>query len=151
MGKNAIETIMGTVVLLVAGLFLGFAYSHADLRPPQGYELKASFASIGGLEMGSAVQINGIKVGTVVGQRLDNKTFEAIVVMSIDPGVRLPVDSVASVASEGLLGGKHIRIEPGKSQETLAAGGIIDNTRDYKSLEEMVGEIIFTATGGKGQ
>lgn len=42
--------------------------------------------------------------------------------MSIDPGVRLPVDSVASVASEGLLGGKHIRIEPGKSQETLAAG-----------------------------
>lgn len=62
MGKNAIETIMGTVVLLVAGLFLGFAYSRADLRPPQGYELKASFASIGGLEMGSAVQINGIKV-----------------------------------------------------------------------------------------
>lgn len=151
MGKNAIETIMGTVVLLVAGLFLAFAYSRVDLRPAQGYELKADFASAGGLEMGSDVRINGIKVGTVVGQRLDNKTFEAVVVMSIDPAIELPADSVAAIASEGLMGGMYVRLEPGKAAQMLASGGTIENTRDYKSLEELVGEIIFTATGGAGQ
>lgn len=148
MGKNAIETIMGTVVLLVAGLFLAFAYSNADLRPVQGYHVNANFASIGGLEMGSDVRINGIKVGTVVGQRLDNKTFDAVVVMTVDPAIHLPTDTVASIASEGLMGGKYVRLDPGKSSQVLADGGFIAHTRDYKSLEELVGEVIFTATGG---
>ena len=39
MGRNLIETIMGAVVLLVAGFFLVFAYSHADLKEVKGYSI----------------------------------------------------------------------------------------------------------------
>lgn len=146
MTRNPIETIMGAVVLVVAGLFLAFAYSTADLRTVEGYEVTAAFSKVGGLDTGSDVRISGIKVGTVVAQALDPQTYQAVVTMSIRPDVRLPADSRASVASDGLLGGKFLKLEPGNAEETLADGGAISQVVDYQSLEDLVGEIIFLAT-----
>lgn len=153
MGRNVIETIMGAVVLLVAGFFLVFAYSQADLGTVKGYKVSASFASVGGLANGADVRINGIKVGTVLNQSIDPTSFNANVTMSISPTVQLPVDTVATVDSEGLLGGKYLKLMPGRSQTKIAAGGTIEKTKTYKALEEMVGEIIFLATDSapKGQ
>ena len=42
MRRSVIETIMGAVVLVVAGLFLFFAYSSSNVRATDGYELIAS-------------------------------------------------------------------------------------------------------------
>jgi phospholipid/cholesterol/gamma-HCH transport system substrate-binding protein len=146
MGRNLIETIMGAVVLAVAAFFLAFAYSHADLKQVQGYEISAQFASVGGLEVGSDVRINGIKVGTVAGSALDPQTFNAVVRLTIVPDIRLPKDTLATIATEGLLGGKYLKLEPGRSSERIADGGTITKTKDYRSIEEMVGELIFLAT-----
>jgi len=146
MGRNLIETIMGAVVLLVAGFFLAFAYSQADLGTVKGYQLQASFTSVGGLPNGADVRINGIKVGTVLTQKIDTATFNAVVAMSITPDIHLPVDTVAVVDSEGLLGGKFVKLVPGHSAQTIVAGGTIENTKNYQSLEEMVGKVIFLAT-----
>lgn len=146
MGRNLIETIMGAVVLAVAAFFLAFAYNHADLKQVSGYEVSAQFASIGGLEAGSDVRINGIKVGTVARHELDPTTFNAVVRLTIVPEIRLPKDTVATIATEGLLGGKFLKLEPGRSPERIAEGGAITKTKDYKSIEEMVGELIFLAT-----
>ncbi len=150
MRNNVMETVIGGVVLLVAGFFLVFAYRQADLRAVKGYELSAAFVSIGGLQQGSDVRINGIKVGTVMGQSLDPQTFNAVVTLSIRPDVRLPADTQATIASEGLLGGNYLRLMPGQSTDYIPAGGAIQNTKDFKSLEEMVGEIIFLATDAGG-
>lgn len=150
MGSRAIETVMGAVVLIVAGLFLLFTVEHSNLDAPRGYPVSAAFNSVGGIEMGSDVRINGIKVGTVTGQRLDPQTFQAVLDMSIDSQVKLPVNSSAGIASDGMLGGKHVRLEPGNAKEYLVVGGRITTTRDYRSLEELVGEIIFLATGQPG-
>ena len=68
-------------------------------------------------------------------------------VLSIKPEVTLPSDSVISIAGDGLMGDKFIKIEPGKSAEKLTAGSTAQNTKDAKSLEDMVGEIIFMVTG----
>ncbi len=150
MGKNLIETIMGAVVLLVAGFFLVFAYSQADLGTVKGYKISAAFTSVGGLANGADVRINGIKVGTVLDQKIDPVTFNAVVTMSIMPKIHLPVDTEATVDSEGLLGGKYLKLMPGHSQQTIAAGGSIAHTKNYESLEEMVGKVIFLATDGGG-
>src|SRR6202012_2553964 len=108
-----VETIMGAVVLAVAGIFLAFALSQSDLGVVKGYSLTASFATVGGLSVGSDVRINGIKVGTVTGQTIDQNSFNAVVKMSIDPKIQLPKDTSASVASDGLLGSKFLKLEPG--------------------------------------
>lgn len=146
MGRHIIETIMGAVVLLVAGFFLFFAYSQADLGTVKGYKIKTVFASVGGLANGADVRISGIKVGTVLSQVIDPQTFQAEVALSIRPDVHLPQDSEAIIDSEGLLGGKFVKLVPGRSTVALEEGGTLEHTRSYRSLEEMVGDIIFLAT-----
>ena len=148
MKRNPIETLLGAVVLVVAAMFLLFAYSIADPKAVSGYEIKATFLKVGGLERGSDVRISGINVGTVTGQTLNPETFEAQVVMSIKPDVQLAADTEAAIVSDGLLGGKYINIIPGRAPARIAAGGVIAKTRDYQSLEDLVGQIIFLATEG---
>ncbi len=148
MRRNAIETVMGAVVLLVAGVFVFFAYDMAQVKAVEGYEVTALFYKIGGLNEGSDVRISGIKVGTVIDHNLDSESFDARVRMSITREVKLPVDTVASIASEGLLGGKYVRLEPGTDKSYIKDGGTITKTKDFRSLEDQVGEIIFLATGG---
>ena len=147
MGRNAIETVMGAVVLMVAGMFLYFAYTTAEIGTVQGYKVSAAFYKIGGLNKGSDVRINGIKVGTVTEQGLDSETYDAVVRMTIVPEIKLPVDTTAAIASEGMLGGKYVRLEPGVEKTYLADGGIISKIKDFTSLEDQVGKIIFLATG----
>ena len=148
MRRNAIETVMGAVVLLVAGVFVFFAYDMAQVKAVEGYEVTALFYKIGGLNEGSDVRISGIKVGTVIDHELDSESYDARVRMTITREVKLPVDTVASIASEGLLGGKYVRLEPGTDKSYIKDGGTITKTKDFRSLEDQVGEIIFLATGG---
>ena len=157
MNKRPVETIMGIVVIAVAAFFayqiiIYFAYNVSDLQVVKGYNVTAKFLKVGGLTVGSDVRINGIKVGTVVGQNLDDSDFTADVKMSLSSNVHLPVDSVASIVSDGLVGDKFIKIEPGHGKEMLKDGDVIQNTKDFKTLEDMVGEIIFMVTdNGSGE
>ncbi|MFV0626356.1 MAG: MlaD family protein [Alphaproteobacteria bacterium] len=148
MNKRPIETIMGIMVLCVAASFLYFAYSLSDLRAVKGYELTVKFLKVGGLNMGSDVRINGIKVGTVMSQKLDNETYQAIVKISLSPEIKLPVDSVFEIAADGLMGDKFIKVQPGKDLDILKDGDTPENTKDFKTIEDMVGELIFSVTGG---
>ena len=148
MRRNAVETILGAVVLLVAGMFVYFTYNTAQVKAIDGYNINASFFKIGGLTTGSDVRINGIKVGTVTNARLDPETFDAVIEMSIKPDIKLPTDTIAAIGSEGIVGGKYVRITPGSAKETISDNGSISETKDFRSLEDQVGEIIFLATGG---
>ncbi len=150
LGKHLVETIMGGFVLLVAAIFLGFAYVSADLAPSGGYPVTAEFSSVDGLTVGSDVRIGGVKVGVVTGQTVDLKDFRAVVHMNLQPVVRLPVDSKAIVASAGLLGGKYVKIEPGHDPAVIKPDGEIKNTEGAVVLEELLGRIIFLATGDQG-
>ena len=146
MNKRPIETIMGLVVILIAGLFLYFGYKVSDLQVVKGYEVTGKFLKVGGLNVGSDVRINGIKVGTVLSQYLDDEDYLAIVKLSISSDINLPVDSFAIIAGDGLMGDKFVKIEPGNSKEFLKDGDVIVNTKDFKTIEDMVGEIIFMVT-----
>ncbi|MBE6445260.1 MAG: MCE family protein [Alphaproteobacteria bacterium] len=146
MNKRPVETIMGIVVLAVAAFFAYFAYNVSDLQVVKGYTVKAKFLKVGGLTVGSDVRLNGIKIGTVIGQSLDSNDYTANVKMSLASDIKLPVDSVVAIVGDGLVGDKFIKIEPGHSKEFLKDGDEMQNTKDFKTLEDMVGEIIFMVT-----
>ena len=78
MGRNLVETLMGAVVLVVAALFLIYAYSTTNYRAVHGYEVIAKFERVDGLATGADVKLSGIKVGTVIDQKLDPETYLAI-------------------------------------------------------------------------
>src|SRR3546814_9621900 len=101
MKRNVIETVLGAVVIVVAAIFLGFAYFSSDLRPVAGYTIRAKFNAIDGLVAGNDVRIGGVKVGTVVGAALDPQDYRAVVTMT-EIGrahVRTPVTKAHLVCS----------------------------------------------------
>ena len=146
MKRNVIETVLGGVVLLVAGLFLVFAYFGSDVKPVKGYEIIARFDAIDGLSIGSDVRIGGVKIGSVVDQSIDTEDFRAVVTLAILPEVKLPEDTKASITSAGLLGAKYVKLEPGGAGTRIAGGGEIEQTKSVISLEEMLGKVIFLVT-----
>lgn len=148
MRRNMAETVMGAVVLIVAGAFLYFFATTAQVKQRDGYRVTAAFSKVGGILVGSDVRISGINIGTVADVHLDPKTFLAVVTFALKADVKLPTDSVATVASNGLIGGNYVRIKPGRATQYVATGGTLEKTEDFKTLEDQVGEIIFLATGG---
>ncbi|HLG90014.1 MAG TPA: outer membrane lipid asymmetry maintenance protein MlaD [Alphaproteobacteria bacterium] len=151
MQRNAIEPILGALVLAAAVAFLFFAYNKAGHRSVNGYNLSARFSSVDGLQDGSDVRIGGVKVGEVTDITLDPATYFAVVTLNVDPDVKLPVDSVASVATEGLLGGKYLGLTPGASDDMLKPGGRINHTEASVSLESMLGQVIYSLSNSDGK
>jgi len=148
MKRSIIETILGAVVLIVAGVFFFTAYTSADIRPTRGYTLTANFNAIDGLTVGSDVRLGGVKIGTVDNLSIDQAVYQAVVTMTIQQRIKLPADTQVLISSDGLLGGKYVRLEPGSSKTTMAAGGKLANTKDVVGLEELLGKVIFLVTDG---
>jgi phospholipid/cholesterol/gamma-HCH transport system substrate-binding protein len=150
MSRNAVETVMGALVLVVAALFLFFAYTSSQVSAVRGYQLVAKFSNAGGLKDGADVRISGIKVGSVTAETLDPQTFQANVHLSIDPSIKLAVDSVAQITSSGLLGDNFIAIEPGNEEDLIPPGGTITRTQAQMSLEGLIGQVIYNQAQGGG-
>lgn len=151
MSRNAVETVMGALVLVVAAVFFFFAYTTSQVQTVNGYELSAKFSNAGGLKTGDDVRISGIKIGSVLSERLDPNTFQAVVTMSIDPSVKLATDSVAEITSSGLLGNDYIAIAPGNEEKLIPPGGTITHTQAAMSLENLIGQVIYNQSQGGGQ
>lgn len=147
MRRNLVETVLGAIVLAVAAVFVVFAVQTGDVGTVDGYRLTASFLKAGGLETGSDVRIAGVKIGSVIDRRLDPENFEAIIGFTVNTDIHLPDDTAAVVTNDGILGGKYLRLLPGRSAAKLPEGGRIADARDYETLEDQVSKIIFLATG----
>lgn len=148
MRGSLVETLMGAVVLVVALTFLVFGYSRADVGRVSGYELVAKFDRIDGLTIGTEVLVSGIKVGTVIDQRIDPETYLAVVRISIDRSIVLPDDSSAEIGSTGLLGDKYLVLVPGGSDNMLGEGDEITFTQGSIDIINLVGQAIFSQASG---
>jgi phospholipid/cholesterol/gamma-HCH transport system substrate-binding protein len=123
------ETLVGAAVAAVAIFFLVFAAAQAgQTSSAGGYELWGRFQRVDGVGVGSEVRVSGVKVGVVRSVRLDPETFEARLDFVIDRGVQVLDNSTARVATDGLLGGAYIAIEPA-GLDALAPGSEIPNTQ----------------------
>jgi phospholipid/cholesterol/gamma-HCH transport system substrate-binding protein len=136
------EALAGLAVLAVALWFLLFALGRTGASGTDSYQLKARFPNATGITVGSDVRVSGMKVGTVTAQTLDPASFQAVVTLSVDSGVSLPLDSSAAITSEGLLGGSFIALVPGGDPEKLAPGDEITDTQGATDLLGLIGSVI---------
>ena len=154
MRRNIIETIMGAVVLIVAIMFVTFAFQSSNVNDSGGYQVRAQFDNAAGLIPGTDVRMAGVKIGSVATQSLDPQTYLASVVMNIDEQIKLPTDSSARIIPDGLLGGNFISVEPGGEEEMIQPGGAIQFTQGSINVVDLLGRFIFstaeTATSSGG-
>ncbi|HEY1708550.1 MAG TPA: MlaD family protein [Rhizomicrobium sp.] len=117
-GAFVLACILGIVVALL--WIVGFQYSQEYAR------YQTSFTgAVTGLGNGTTVRYNGIDVGRVTKLDFDpNDPKKVIVQMDVKPDLRIPADSIASIASEGLTGGSFVEIDGGsQNAPKLGADG----------------------------
>ncbi len=135
MSQNVTEVLVGAAVLVVAVGFAVYAGQATGLsKATSGYELKASFRSLEGVQVGTDVRLAGVKIGTVTGVVLNPQTYRADTQFSVIDGIEIPDDSAVIIASEGLLGGNFVEINPGGSPFYFAPGDEVEDTQGAVSL-----------------
>ena len=94
--------------------------------------------------MGTPVRISGVKVGVIINEVIDPKTYFAVVSFSIQNDIKIPDDTIAKVSSEGLIGGKYLSLMPGGSDVMLNSGEEVKYTQSSVNLETLIGKMIFS-------
>lgn len=143
-----VEFLTGSFVLIAAVVFAVIGFQRAGLGNADSYALTASFRSAEGISVGSDVRLAGVKVGTVTAMSLNADTFLADATVSVDKDIQVPDDSTILIASEGLLGGSYVEIQPGGSPFNLADGDAFTDTQSSVSLITLLMKFVG---GGNGQ
>ena len=146
MRNRVVELIVGlfliTAILVLVFLAFNTANRNSSYGRGQHYQVKASFDDVGTLHKYAPVRIGGVTIGQVASITLNATTYQADIELSIE-GVKLPVDSEASITTEGLLGAKYISITPGYSEEMMKNKALIARTHSALILEKLIGELLF--------
>ena len=145
MGNSRMEITVG-VFLVMGFLALGWLAMQLGevswLTGAKSYTLNAEFNNISGVKLGADIQISGVTVGKVRQLRLNEDNL-AMVAMQVDKGVKVPVDSIASVKSQGIIGDKFIQITLGGDETAYQPGETIVDTESAVDLESLISKFAF--------
>jgi phospholipid/cholesterol/gamma-HCH transport system substrate-binding protein len=153
MQSKTVEIAVGMFVALGVGALFVLAMQVSNLSNlggDDGYEIKAGFDNIGGLKVRSPVTVAGVRVGRVAAIDYNADSYQAEVVLRIDPRFDgFALDTSASIFTSGLLGEQYIALDPGGDEEYLKDGDRITLTQSALVLEQMIGKFLFNQ--GEGQ
>lgn len=141
--RSVSELAAGSLVLLATVGFIAYAAGNTGRSSTSGTRLTAQFDNVGSIGPGADVKIAGVKVGSVTGSSIDPATFQAKLTFTVQPDVKLPADSSATISTGGLLGGAFLTLSPGGSDKILADGQAVGITQSATNLEDLLGKFIF--------
>lgn len=146
------ELWVGAAVLAVAAGFLLWSTAGSGLTTKLGggYELRAAFPNVDGIEVGTDVRVAGVRVGRVSAVDLNPQTYFAEARLRIPDAIRLPTDSAALIQSDGLLGGAYIELQPGGASDDLAPGDEIEDVQGAVSLISLMMKFVDSQSSEGG-
>ena len=124
-------------------------------RGPGASTYHVEIANIGTLEANSPVMIDDVIVGSI--SKLRVRGWHADVEISVQPGVVIPANAVASVGQTSLLGSMHLEVNPPLGEQgtgRLQPGATIPLNRSstYPSTEQTLSSLsVILNAGGLGQ
>ena len=146
------DFVVGLFVLAGLGaiVYLSLSVGGFTWHGHGGLKLGANFDQTGGLTVRSPVVIAGVRVGEVSAISLD-KNSRALVDMDLDPTLKLPTDTSASIMTAGVLGDRYIELQPGGEDQMLKSGDRINFTESAVILERLIGQLVFGLTKGQAK
>ncbi len=145
MKKGVLETVVGLFVLLGFSAFVYLALQLGEvpfLVADKTYDLKAEFNNVSGVKKGASVQVAGVVIGSVVSVDLGKDGF-AVLTLRVNKNVQVPLDSIASVKSQGIIGDKYIQLTLGGDEEVFKAGEVIVDTESTVDIESLISKFAF--------
>ena len=145
MNRRNLELYVGLFVIIgiISMGYLILTIGEFGLFPKNTYSVYGYFSSISGLKQGARVELAGVEIGNVSKISIDRERLVARLVFSLNEGIELSDDSIASVKTSGIIGQKYIDISPGGSDDILAEGDEITNTESSLDIESLVRKFIF--------
>jgi phospholipid/cholesterol/gamma-HCH transport system substrate-binding protein len=129
----------GLFAALTTGLIGLIGAQIARIGMDDGYSLVAVFDDVSGLHPGDQVKIAGAPVGQV--EDIQVVTGRAQVTMSVQRGVRIPVDSEAAVRWRNAIGQRVVYLLPGERRRYLADGGRIGKTHSVVDIGALIADL----------
>jgi phospholipid/cholesterol/gamma-HCH transport system substrate-binding protein len=153
MHRKTIDVWVGLFVLLGAAALLFLALQAGNMSTlsfSKTYAVTGKFDNIGGLKPQAPVKSAGVVVGRVGAITFDDKTYQALVRLDMEPGYKFPKDSSLKILTAGLLGEQYVGIEPGGDTKNLVDGDRITQTQSATVLEDLINQFIYSkAADGK--
>jgi phospholipid/cholesterol/gamma-HCH transport system substrate-binding protein len=125
-------------VVIVAALIVGFEAT----KGPSTYPVNVVYSSAPGLFTGAAVDVLGVKVGTVT--QVENVGDKVHVTLAVNQGTKIPASAYASLVAAQLLGSPDVDLNPGYTAgPVLASDATIpeDHTAVPVSTDEVLKEL----------
>ena len=144
------DFLVGFFVLAGMGAlaYLSISVGGLSYSGPGGMTLFAAFDQTGGLKPRAPVVIAGVKVGQVRTIALDENS-RARVELDLDPRLKIPSDTTASIVTAGILGDRYVALQLGGEETYLQPGDEISFTESAVILERLIGKLIHNANVGK--
>jgi phospholipid/cholesterol/gamma-HCH transport system substrate-binding protein len=153
MHRKTIDIWVGLFVLLGLASLLFLALKAGNMSTisfSKTYAVTGKFDNIGGLKPQAPVKSAGVVVGRVGAISFDDKTYQALVRLDMEPGYKFPKDSSLKILTAGLLGEQYVGIEPGGDTNNLVDGDRISHTQSAAVLEDLINQFIYSkAADGK--
>jgi phospholipid/cholesterol/gamma-HCH transport system substrate-binding protein len=135
-------TILTVIALFFLALRVSGLLNEADKN---GYTVTAHFQNIGGLTPRAKITMSGVVIGRVTNIAIDPKRLDAVVTMQIENSMKeISTDSIASILTEGLIGGQYIGISLGADDTFLKDGSEIEQTQSALVLEDLISKFLFS-------
>lgn len=140
------DLIVGLFVMLCLGTiaYLSLQVGGLEFGGGERIVLHATFDDVGGLSVRAPVRIAGVKIGQVSAIELDDD-LRAEVVLEIESGLGLSIDSAAAIRTSGLLGDQFISVELGAEDAVLEDGEEFSFTESAFSIDKLIGRFIHDA------
>ena len=117
-------------ILMIAALYWGVNFLKGTDLFTSSVHYYAAYDQVNGLQPSAAVVIKGYKVGTISD-------------ISYDPKFKIPKDTKARIFSDGIMGGKSIELELGRSDAYLHEGDTLFSEINKDFLEVAGSEFEF--------
>ncbi len=145
MKKNTLEMFVGLFMIIGFAAFVYLALQLGEvsfLTRSKTYILEAEFDNVAGVKKGASVQVAGVDVGEVVSIEL-GKMDVALLSLQISNKLKVPLDSMASVKSQGIIGDKYIQLSLGGDVELFKPGERIVDTESSVDIESLISKFAF--------
>jgi phospholipid/cholesterol/gamma-HCH transport system substrate-binding protein len=145
------DFVVGLFVLAGLGAlaYLSLSIGGVSYTGRKGLIVYADFDEIGGLKERAPVVISGVKVGEVASIGLADD-YRAKVTFNVDPTLKLPIDTTASIVTSGVLGDRYVSLQPGGDDVLLKPGDEITFVESAVILERLLGKLIHNTDVGGG-
>jgi phospholipid/cholesterol/gamma-HCH transport system substrate-binding protein len=143
--EKKLEMFVGLFMLAGFGALIYLALNLGEvpfITQSSTYIIKAEFDNVSGVKEGASVQVAGVVIGSVSDVRLSEDDI-AQLSLRINRDLKVPLDSIASVKSQGIIGDKYIQISLGGDQEYFEENGIIFDTESAVDIESLISKFAF--------